>query len=61
MIEDEDRPAGPRHTVTANDTGASGTRIDAAVPTIARLVGRWIAREALGQRGAHRDRAVGAA
>ncbi len=38
-------------TVAANDNGAAGTRIDAAAMTIARLIGRWIAREALERRG----------
>jgi len=45
MIEDEDRSVAPRRTVAANDNGAAGTRLDAAVLTIARLIGRQIARE----------------
>lgn len=45
MIEDEDRPVAPRRTVAANDNGTVEARIDAAVLTIARLIGRQIARE----------------
>jgi len=45
MIEDEDRPVGPRCPVAANDNGATGTRLEAAVLAIARLIGRQMARE----------------
>lgn len=48
MIEDEDCAADDRPTPAANDNGntvAQG-RIDAAVLTIARLIGRQMAREA---------------
>jgi hypothetical protein len=45
MIEDEDRPVAPRRTVAANDNETAEARIDAAVLTIARLIGRQIARE----------------
>lgn len=45
MIEDEDSPLGPRLSDAANDNGAAGTKLDAAVLTIARLIGRQIARE----------------
>jgi len=45
MIEDEDRPVAPSRTVAANDNGTVEARIDAAVLTIARLIGRQIARE----------------
>ena len=54
MIEDEDRAAGPRARLeggpppAANDSGNGDARarIDAAVLTIARLIGRQMAREA---------------
>jgi hypothetical protein len=45
MIEDEDSPLGPRLGDAANDNGAAGTRLEAAVLTIARQIGRQIARE----------------
>lgn len=45
MIKDKDRPVSPRHSVAANDNGAAETKLDAAVLTIARLIGRQIARE----------------
>ena len=45
MIEDEDRPVGPGRTVASNDNGPAGSKIDAAVLRIARLLGRQIARE----------------
>lgn len=45
MIEDEDRPFAPRRTAAVNDNGTAKARIDAAVLTIARLIGRQIARE----------------
>ena len=45
MIEDDERPA--LDTVTAaNDNGAAGARIDKAVLTLARLLGRQMARDA---------------
>ena len=54
MMEDEDRAAGPQARLeggpppAANDNGNGDARarIDAAVLTIARLIGRQIAREA---------------
>ena len=47
MIEDEDRSIRPASRVAANDNGvAAEARIKAAVLTIARLLGRQIAREA---------------
>ena len=51
MIEDEDRAAGPGARPedgpppAANDNGDSQVRIDAAVLTIARLIGRQMAQE----------------
>jgi hypothetical protein len=48
MIEDEDRAADDGPAPGANDNGNDGVqgRIDAAVLTIARLIGRQMAREA---------------
>lgn len=55
MIEDEDRPAAPRRTVAANENGTAEARIDAAVLTIARLIGQQIAREEFERRSAAND------
>lgn len=48
MIEDEDRAADDTPPPAANDNsnGDARVRIDAAVLTIARLIGRQMAREA---------------
>ncbi len=48
MIEDEDRAADDTPPPAANDNGNGDAqvRIDAAVLTIARLIGRQMAREA---------------
>ena len=48
MIEDEDRAAdaGPPPAANDNGNGDSRVRIDTAVLTIARLIGRQMAREA---------------
>ena len=48
MIEDEDRAADDTPPPTANDNGNQDTwvRIDAVALTIARLIGRQMAREA---------------
>ena len=54
MIEDDERPA--LDTVTAaNDNAAAGARIDKAVLTLARLLGRQMAREAFKQLKAAND------
>ena len=45
MIEDDERPA-PDTVTAANDNAAAGVRIDRAVRTLARLLGRQVAREA---------------
>lgn len=45
MIEDQNRPPGARSAVAANDNGAADAKLDAAVLTLARLIGRQIARE----------------
>ena len=55
MMEDRDRPVGPRRTVAANDNGAADTKLDAAVVCIARLLGRQIAREEFERRSAAND------
>ncbi len=47
MIEDEDRAIVIGRGVAANDNGGAEARIDAAVVTLARLIGRRIAREEL--------------
>jgi len=65
MIEDEDCAAGPRagpedgSPPAANDNGnsAASGRIDAAVLTIARLIGRQMAREAFERLRAANDNA----
>ena len=48
MIKDENRAAADAPPLAANDNGNGDTsvRIDAAVLTIARLIGRQMAREA---------------
>jgi hypothetical protein len=57
MIEDEDRAADDIPPPAANDNGNGDTsvRIDAAVLTIARLIGRQMAREAFEQLEAAND------
>ncbi len=47
MPESEDRGIAAMRGVAANDNGGAGVRIDAAVMTLARLIGRRIAREEL--------------
>ena len=54
-MEDKKRPIGPRRTVAANDNGTAEARIDAAVLTIARLIGRHIAREEFERRSVAND------
>ena len=44
MIKKEDHPVAPGHGVAANDNGTAEDRIGSAVLTVARLVGRQIAR-----------------
>ena len=46
MIEDEGRVIAPASRAAANDGGAAEARIESVVLTIARLLGRQIAREA---------------
>lgn len=45
MIGDEDRVIAPPSRAAANDGGAAEARIETVVLTIARLLGRQIARE----------------
>ncbi|MCY6379386.1 hypothetical protein [Hoeflea prorocentri] len=49
MVEDEDRPIGSSRSSAANDNGDAATRCNATVLTLARLIGRQIAREAFEQ------------
>lgn len=51
MIEDNERPA--PDAVAANDNAAAGKRIDKVVLTLARLLGRQMAREAFGRSAAN--------
>jgi hypothetical protein len=46
MIEDEERTNDGGQQPAANDNGEARVRIDAAALTIARLIGRQMAREA---------------
>jgi hypothetical protein len=57
MIEDEDHAAdaAPPPAVNDNGNGNARVRIDAAVLTIARLIGRQMAREALERLNAAND------
>jgi len=55
MIEDDERPA-PHAVTAANDNdAAAGAPIDKAVLTLARLLGRQMAREAFAQGSAAND------
>lgn len=54
MIEDEGCPA-PRPVTPANDNGDAGARFDAAALTLARLLGRQMAREEFARRRAATD------
>ncbi len=55
MVEDKNRPVGNGQRVAANDNGAAKTRCDATILTLARLIGRQIAREAYEQLSADND------
>ena len=46
MIEDDERPALDTVTAANDNAAATGARIDKAVLTLARLLGRQMAREA---------------
>ena len=45
MTADEGRPIAPRRFAAANDNGTAEARVEAVVLTLARLIGRQIARE----------------
>lgn len=53
MNEDEERPRG--QTLAANENGTAETRLDATVLTLARLIGRQMAREAFERLSAAND------
>ena len=55
MPEDETHPAASGDGRAANDTGTAEMRLDAAVLTLARLIGRQIARETFEQLSAAND------
>ena len=55
MVKDEDSTPEPRSGNAANDNGAGQTKLDTAVLTISRLIGRQMAREAFEQLSAAND------
>lgn len=55
MPEDETHPTASKGGTAANDTGAAATRLDAAVLTLARLIGRQMARDAFERLNAAND------
>ena len=55
MPESEDRGIAVMRGVAANDNGEAEARVDTAVLTLARLIGRRIAREELDRRDAAND------
>ncbi|WP_421708583.1 hypothetical protein [Algihabitans sp.] len=55
MPEDESHPAASKGGTAANDSGTAATRLDAAVLTLARLIGRQMARETFEQLSAAND------
>ena len=57
MPESEDRGIAVMRGVAANDNGEAETRVDTAVLTLARLIGRRIAREGLDRVDAANDNA----
>ena len=57
MPESEDRRIAVMRGVAANDNGKAEARVDAAVVTLARLIGRRIAREELDRLDAANDNA----
>ena len=59
MPESEEREIAVMRGVAANDNGGAEARIDAAVVTLARLIGRRIAREELDRLDAANDNAPG--
>ena len=59
MPESEDHGISVMRGVAANDNGRAEARIDSAVMTLARLIGRRIAREELERLDAANDNAPG--
>ena len=59
MPESEDRGIAAVRGVAANDNGGAEARIDTAVLTLARLIGRRTAHEELGRLDAANDNAPG--
>ncbi len=57
MPESEEREIAVMRGVAANDNGEAEARVDAAVVTLARLIGRRIAREELDRLDAANDNA----
>ena len=57
MPESEDRGIAVMRGVAANDNGEAEARVDIAVVTLARLIGRRIAREELDRLDAANDNA----
>ena len=55
MPEDENRPAASKGGTAANDNGTAAAKLDAALLTIARLIGRQMARETFEQLSAAND------
>ncbi len=55
MPEDETRPAASKGGTAANDNGTAAAKVDATVLTLARLIGRQMARETFEQLSAAND------
>ena len=55
MPEDETRPAASKGGTAANDSGTAETRLEAVVLTLARLIGRQMARDAFEHLNAAND------
>ena len=55
MPEDETHPTASKGGTAANDSGTAETRLDAAALTLARLIGRQMAREAFERLNAAND------
>ena len=58
MTGDEGRPIAPGCFAAANDNGTAEARVEAVVLTLARLVGRQIARETFENLGGANDNAA---
>ena len=55
MPEDETHPTASKGGTAANDSGTAETRLNAAVLTLARLIGRQMARDAFERLSAAND------